>query len=211
MNKDLHQFLAEIRQRGPDYFASVSQPVDPVYEPCVIQQKLAERDRYPVIRFENVNGSDIPLVTNMFGKYELLGLALGVEPDEPKSSILSTFRERIANPIDTVTVGRGDAPVKQVVIEGGDIDLASIPVIRHAEKNSGKYISIGVLVVRDPETGVLNAGVYRHEIKGPQEIACMFNPAHHAGYIYRKYRELKRPMEAVLFIGHHPAAILGSL
>lgn len=211
MNKDLHQFLAEIRQRGPDYFASVSRPVDPVYEPCVIQQKLAERDRYPVIRFENVNGSDISLVTNMFGKYELLGLALGVEPDEPKSSILSTFRERIANPIDTVTVGRGDAPVKQVVIEGGDIDLASIPVIRHAEKNSGKYISIGVLVVRDPETGVLNAGVYRHEIKGPQEIACMFNPAHHAGYIYRKYRELKRPMEAVLFIGHHPAAILGSL
>ena len=211
MNKDLHQFLAEIRQRGPDYFASVSRPVDPVYEPCVIQQKLAERDRYPVIRFENVNGSDIPLVTNMFGKYELLGLALGVEPDEPKSAILSTFRERIANPIDTVTVGRGDAPVKQVVIEGGDIDLASIPVIRHAEKNSGKYISIGVLVVRDPETGVLNAGVYRHEIKGPQEIACMFNPAHHAGYIYRKYRELKRPMEAVLFIGHHPAAILGSL
>lgn len=211
MNKDLHQFLAEIRQRGPDYFASVSRPVDPVYEPCVIQQKLAARDRYPVIRFENVNGSDIPLVTNMFGKYELLGLALGVEPDEPKSAILSTFRERIANPIDTVTVGHGDAPVKQVVIEGGDIDLSQIPVIRHAEKNSGKYISIGVLVVRDPETGVLNAGVYRHEIKGPQEIACMFNPAHHAGYIYRKYRELKRPMEAVLFIGHHPAAILGSL
>ena len=211
MNKDLHQFLAEIRQRGPDYFASVSRPVDAVYEPCVIQQKLAARDRYPVIRFENVNGSDLPLVTNMFGKYELLGLALGVEPDEPKSSILSTFRERIANPVDTVTVGRGDAPVKQIVLEGGDIDLGRIPVIRHAEKNSGKYISIGVLVVRDPETGVLNAGVYRHEIKGPQEIACMFNPAHHAGYIYRKYRELKRPMEAVLFIGHHPAAILGSL
>ena len=108
-------------------------------------------------------------------------------------------------------MGRGDAPVKQIVLEGGDIDLGRIPVIRHAEKNSGKYISIGVLVVRDPETGVLNAGVYRHEIKGPQEIACMFNPAHHAGYIYRKYRELKRPMEAVLFIGHHPAAILGSL
>ena len=211
MNKDLHQFLAEIRQRGPDYFASVSRPVDAVYEPCVIQQKLAARDRYPVIRFENVQGSDIPLVTNMFGKYELLGLALGVEPDEPKSSILSTFRERIANPVDTVTVGRGDAPVKQVVLEGGDVDLGRIPVIRHAEKNSGKYISIGVLVVRDPETGVLNAGVYRHEIKGPRELACMFNPAHHAGYIYRKYRELKRPMEAVLFIGHHPAAILGSL
>ena len=211
MNKDLHQFLAEMRQRGPDYFATVSRRVEPVYEPPVIQQKLAAQDRYPVIRFENVAGADMPLVTNLFGSYDLLGLALGVDPGEPRSAILSTFRERIAQPVDAVAVDRGDAPVKQTVIEGADIDLSKIPVVKHAEKNSGKYISIGVLVVRDPETGILNAGVYRHEIKGRNEIACMFNPAHHAGYIYRKYKELKKPMEAVLFIGHHPAAILGAL
>ena len=211
MNKDLHQFLAEMRQRGPDYFASVSRQVEPIYEPSVIQQKFAERNEYPIIRFENVAGADMPLVTNLFGKYELLGVALGVEPDEPKSSILSTFRERIANPIETTTVDRGDAPVKQIVWEGDDIDMNRIPIVKHAEKNSGKYISIGVLVVKDPETGILNAGVYRHEIQGKDRIACMFNPAHNAGYIYRKYQELKKPMEAVLFIGHHPAAILGAL
>ena len=211
MNKDLHQFLAELRQRGREYFATVSRPVDPVHETAVIQQKLAARDQYPVIRFENVNGSDMPLVTNLFGKYELLGLALGVDPGEPKSAILSEFRSRLANPVDTTTVGRGDAPVKQVVWRDGDVDLGRVPVVKHAEKNSGKYISIGVLVVRDPDTGVLNAGVYRHEIKGRDEIACMFNPAHHAGYIYRKHRERGEPMEAVLFVGHHPAAILGSL
>ena len=39
----------------------------------------------------------------------------------------------------------------------------------------------------------------------------MFNPAHHGAYIYRKYREMKKPMEAVLFIGHHPATVMGSL
>ena len=211
MNKDLHQFLAEMRQLGPDYFASVSRQVDPIYEPSVIQQKFAERNEYPVIRFENVAGADMPLVTNLFGKYELLGLALGVEPDQPQSSILTTFRERIAKPIETTSVKRNDAPVKQVVWQADEIDINRIPVIKHAEKNSGKYISIGVLVVRDPETGILNAGVYRHEIQGKDRIACMFNPAHNVGYIYRKYQELNRPMEAVLFIGHHPAAILGAL
>ena len=211
MNKDLHQFLAEMRQLGPDYFASVSRQVDPIYEPSVIQQKFAERNEYPVIRFENVAGADMPLVTNLFGKYELLGLALGVEPDQPQSSILTTFRERIAKPIETTSVKRNDAPVKQVVWQADEIDINRIPVIKHAEKNSGKYISIGVLVVRDLETGILNAGVYRHEIQGKDRIACMFNPAHNVGYIYRKYQELNRPMEAVLFIGHHPAAILGAL
>ena len=66
---------------------------------------------------------------------------------------------------------------------------------------------MGVLVVRDPETGILNAGMYRHEVQGRDKLGCMFNPAHHCGYIYRKYQELNKKMEAVLFIGHHPASI----
>ena len=211
MNKDLRTFLAEARQMGPDYFASVGRRVDPIYEPCVIQQKFAARDEWPVIRFDDVAGSDMALVTNLFGRYELLGLALGVDPDRPKSEILDRFRERVAKPVPVRRVARADAPVKEVVLGADAVDLGAFPVLKHAEGNSGKYIAIGCLVVKDPETGVLNAGVYRHEIKGRAELACMFNPAHHAGYIYRKYREAGRKMQAVLFIGHHPAGVLGVL
>jgi 2,5-furandicarboxylate decarboxylase 1 len=211
MNKDIKTFLAEARQLGPDYFVSVSRTVDPVFEPCVIQQKLAADGRFPVIRCASVNGSDLPLVTNLFGSYELLGLALGVSPDEPKSAVLRRFRERTSAPLPTVTVPAADAPVKQVTITGNDIDLGRLPIVHHAEKDSGKYITAGCLVVRDPDSGVLNAGMYRHEIKGRDRLACMFNPAHHAGYIYRRCKELNRRMEAVLFIGHHPAALLGTL
>lgn len=211
MNKDLRSFLAQTRQLGGKYFAHVTRPVDPLYEPCVIQQKLAEAGRFPVISFDQINGSDLPLVTNLFGSYELLGLALDVGPDEPKSAILQRFRERLANPIPVREVAARDAPVKQVVIRGTDIDLGKLPLVHHAERNADKYIPIGCLVVRDPETGVLNAGVYRHQVKGKAEIAAMFNPAHHGGYIYRSYKARREPMEAVLFIGHHPAAVMGAL
>ena len=210
MNKDLRTFLAEMRQLGPRYFTSVSNSVDPVFEPCVIQQKLAAEDRFPVIRFEDMNGSEQPLLTNLFGSYELLGLALGIEPGESKSAILERFRERAENPLPTKTVAREDAPVKQVVRTGDDIDLGALPIVHHAERDSGKYITVGCLVVRDPDSGVLNVGMYRHEVKGPDSLACMFNPAHHGGYIYRRYKELNEPMEAVLFLGHHPAAVIGS-
>ena len=211
MNKDMRTFLGEARQLGRDYFASVTRPVDPMYEPSMIQQKLAAEGRYPVIRMENMNGSELPLATNMFGSYELLGLALGVDPGTPKSEILHRFRSRIANPLSTVAVGREDAPVKQVIHTDGGIDLNKLPIVHHAEKDSGKYISVGCLVVRDPDTGILNVGMYRHELQGTNRLGCMFNPAHHAGYIYRRCRELGKRMEAVLFIGHHPAAILGTL
>ncbi len=210
MSKDIRTFIGEARQLGSRFFASVSRPVDPVFEPCVIQQKFAAEGKFPVIRFDKINGSEIPLATNLMGSYELLGLALDVDPNESKSNILKRFRERGANPLPTKTVARENAPVKQIVMTGDDIDLGKLPITHHAEEDSGKYITVGTLVVRDPDTGVLNAGIYRHEVKGKDKIGCMFNPAHHAGYIYRRHRELNKPMEALLFIGHHPAAVLGS-
>ena len=211
MNKDLRSFIGEARQLGSAFYANVSKEVDPIFEPCVIQQKLAAEGRYPVIRCENVNGSELPLLTNLFGNYDLLGLALGVDPDEPKSAILQRFIDREANPLPTKTISPANAPVKQRVLLGDDVDLSKLPIVHHAEKDSGKYITVGVLVLRDPDSGILNAGMYRHELQGKNLLGCMFNPAHHAAYIYRRYIELNKRMEAVLFIGHHPAALIGTL
>jgi len=211
MNKDLRSFIGEARQLGSNFFANISKPIDPIFEPCVIQQKLAAQGRFPVIRCDKINGSNLPLVTNLFGSYELLGLALGVDPGEPKAAILQRFIERENNPLPTESISPKDAPVKQRVITGSAVNLNELPIIHHAEKDSGKYITVGVLVVRDPDSGVLNAGMYRHEVQGKNLLGCMFNPAHHGGYIYRRYQELKQKMEAVLFIGHHPAALIGTL
>jgi 2,5-furandicarboxylate decarboxylase 1 len=211
MNMDLRSFLGEARQLGPEFFVSISKPVDPVLETCVIQQKLAADGRYPAIRMENIKGSELPLATSVLGSYSLLGLALGVDPGEPKSAILQRFRDRAAKPLEPQSVPREKAPVKQVVLTGDDVDLAKLPIVHHAEQDSGKYITVGVLILRDPDSGVLNAGMYRHEVKGKDKLGCMFNPAHHAGYIYRRCQELNKRMEAVLFIGHHPAALIGAL
>ena len=211
MSMDLRSFLGEARQLGPDYFVSISKPVDPVLETCIIQQKLAAEQRYPAIRMENIKGAELPLATSILGSYSLLGLALGVDPGEPKSAILQRFRDRAATPLKPQEITREEAPVKQVVLVGDNVDLAKLPIVHHAEKDSGKYITVGVLVLRDPDSGVLNAGMYRHEVKGKDKLGCMFNPAHHAAYIYRRCQELNKRMEAALFIGHHPAALLGAL
>ena len=211
MNKDLRTFLDEIRKLGPQHFVTVPRELDPTYEPCVIQQKLAAEKRFPVVYCEKMKGSRLPLVTNLFGSYELLGLALGIEPGTPKGAILKQYRERMARPVPAREVPRDRAPVKEVVLTGDAADLGLLPIVHHAENDSAKYITVGCLVVQDPDTGIPNVGIYRHEVQGKNLLGCMFNPAHHAGYIYRKYKELKRPMEAILFLGHHPAAVMGTL
>lgn len=211
-NKDLRDFLEVVRKAGPDYYVQVRKPLDPHLELGVIQRKLYKKDRAPVIYCPEITGSRLPVVSSLFGSYELLGVALGMEPGKvEKNSILHEYRRREAAPKPVVTVPFGEAPVKEVVLRGADADLAKLPLIHHAPLDSGKYITIGNMICRDPDTEVCNVGVYRHELKDKQTLGCMFNPVHHGNLIARRYAELGKRMEVVIFLGHHPAVVMGSM
>jgi 2,5-furandicarboxylate decarboxylase 1 len=159
-----------------------------------------------------IRGSKLPLVTNVFGSHELLGVALGMEPGKiDQGAILHEYRRREAKRRRTKTVPRSDAPVKEVVLRGKDVDLGHLPITHHAPLDSAKFITIGNMVCRDPDTGVYNVGVYRHEVKGKKELGAMLLPYHHACVIAERYAELGKKMEVALFIGHHPAVVLASM
>lgn len=207
MNKDLRTFLNFLQDNHPEYFVKVGKEVSPILEIPIIQQKLAKENRYPVIYVEKVQMSKLPLITNLFGSYELLGLAIGVDD---KSQILKEYMRREINLIATTKVSKEQAPVKEVIWTGKEIDLGKLPIVHHAEKDSGKYVVIGCMVCRDPYSGTPNVGIYRHEVKGKERLGCMINPHHHASYIYRRYQEMGRPMEVSIFIGHHPAVVIGA-
>jgi 2,5-furandicarboxylate decarboxylase 1 len=69
---------------------------------------------------------------------------------------------------------------------------------------------MGMMVCKDPDTGIPNVGVYRHEVKGKDKLGCMIVMPHHGARIARRYAELGKPMEIVIFIGHHPAVAMGA-
>jgi len=211
-NRDLRDFLEVIRKAGPRYYAEVNQPLDPHLEVGVIQHKLYKIDRNPVIYCPNIAGSKFPLVTNVFGSFELLGVALGMEPGRvDQGEILHEYRRREADlkPVRMVSAAR--APVKEVVLRGKKVDLGILPITHHAPLDSAKFITIANMVCRDPDTGILNVGVYRHEVKGKNQLGAMLLPYHHAGVIARRYAELGKKMGVALFLGHHPAVVLGSM
>ena len=212
MGKDLRSFLETVRRAGPDFYLEAKKPLSPYLEACVLEQKLAKQGQFPVIYCPEIMGSKLPLVTNVFGSYEMLGIILGMEPGKHATrDILHEYRRREASLKPPVMVPVSEAPVKEIIRKGENVDLGLLPVCHHAELDSGKYITIGSMITKDPETGVPNVGVYRHEVKGTDQLGCMINPINHGAFIARRYAQLKKPMEVVLFIGHHPAAILGSL
>ncbi|MDP2916955.1 MAG: UbiD family decarboxylase [Dehalococcoidia bacterium] len=213
MSKDLREFLSLAKKAGPEFYVEVKKPLKPELEKDVLQLKLyKERGLSPVIYCPVIKGSKLPLVSNIFGSYELLGLALGLEPKKAtKSQIFHDYLKKKNELKPVKKVPASQAPVKEVILKGKDVDLGVLPLIYHAERNSKKYVPIGQMVCRNPDTGVLNVGVYRHEVKGKDKLGAMFVPDHHAAYHARRYAELGKPMEVAIFIGHHPAVALGSL
>ena len=210
MAKDLRHFLQLARNAGPDFFVEIRKPLKPVLEPFILQQKLLKDGRHPVLYCHSVEGSRIPLVTGVLGSYDLLGLAMDMAPTHlDRSEIGREFRKRAAGARPVKVIPASDAPVREVILTGQDVDLGLLPITQHHELDSGKYVASGVLLCKDPDTGVPNAGVYRHEWKGRDQLGCGFAPAHNAGYIVGRCAALGKPMEVAIVIGHHPAFFLG--
>ena len=210
MTKDLRQFLETLRLAGPEYYLEARKSLVPDLEVSYLQTRLAEAGRFPAVYCPRIAGSRLPLVSGCFGSYGLLGLALDMTPAEIRDrgvpGVLERFTQRWSRPRRVKDVSGVRAPVQEVVLQGEDVDLSLLPVLKHSPGDSGKYISVGMVVTRDPDTSVPNAGIYRQEVKGKDRLGCRINPSSNGTIFARRHAALKKPMEVVSVIGHHPAA-----
>ncbi len=202
MAKDLRTYLQELMEARPNDLKIVEQEVDPKWEiTAMIEQLRREQEGFPAVLFKNVKGSKLPVLINLAGSYDRLALAIGTD----KRNMVPEYAKREGNFTAPKEVSRNEAPVQEVVWTGDDIDLKKLPIVWHNEEDSGYYIDAGPSIVLDPDSGKLNAGIYRHERQAHDELGFMPNPAHHGAYVLRRYRDLGQSMEVAIAVGHHPA------
>lgn len=210
MSKDLRQFLQIAKEAGPDFYVEVNRPLKPELEVGIIQHKLASERRYPAIYCPEIEGSKLPLITGLFGSYEMYALALDMDPGTEKPKVLQQYMERVSDLKPPQMIPASEAPVKEIILRGEDVDLGLLPILKHAELNSGKYMTINPCISQDPVTGIPNVGDYRHELKGKDELGAFISPANHGAIIARKHAEIGKQMEVAIFSGHHPAVMLAA-
>jgi 2,5-furandicarboxylate decarboxylase 1 len=202
-NKDLRSFLKTAKEAGE--VVEINKPFSTNFEIPAVISKAEEEKKYPALIFNNVKESDMPVVTNVFATRKRLAIALGCE----EANLNAHYRVCEDKRIKPVLVDNG--PVQEVVLTGDDVDLTKLPIIKHNEKDAGPYITCGAGVVRDPETGCRNIGVYRHELYGKNKIGIHMAEVSHVNYIYGKYAAKGKKMPIAITIGHHPAFYLGVL
>lgn len=209
--KDLRSFLKAARESGPDCYVECRRTLKSELEVGIIQHKLAKEGRFPALFCPQIENSTIPLVTNVFGSIEMYALAFDMKPGyDDHTAVLKEYMKRMNRPIQPTIVPPSKAPVKEIVIRGDGVDLQSLPLLKHAEMNSGKYMTMNPFICKDPMTGIPNVGIYRHELRGRDEVAAQIHPANHGAIIAQRHAKMGRHMEAVIISGHHPAAIFGA-
>jgi 4-hydroxy-3-polyprenylbenzoate decarboxylase len=127
-----------------------------------------------------------PFLGNAYGPWAAEALCMGVPLDEITSNHEAMYRKALSAvdaklgfggmpKIDPVEIAREDAPVKEVVLTGDDIDLTRFAFIQTNPADAGRYINTGSVIMDDPELG-RNVGTYRCQLKGPRQIGVNPEP-----------------------------------
>ncbi len=202
MVEDLRAYLACLEEQRQ--LLRVQEEVDPKYEIAAGIRKTSDIEG-PALLFERVKGfPGWRVLGGLFATRKLVALALEVPEEELLERYLTLEEKRI--PPEMVT----DAPVKEIRWKGAEIDLYRLPIVTHAEKDIGPYVTIGIQIGKDPDTGIRNVSIHRMLLLGKDRLSLWAPSDHHLGRMILKAEEKGRGLEVATAIGVDPAIIIGS-
>ena len=166
--------------------------------------------------FEQVKGSDIPLAINTFGSYDRLHKALGCDNLDVLASRIAELTkpeppvglmDKIRKGLDLLKLAgygpkvRSGAALCQQVVHTDDADITKLPVIQCWPKDGGKYITLGQVITRHPETGARNMGMYRVQVFDKKLTAMHWHMHHDGARHFRAWKKLGKPCPLAIVLG----------
>jgi 2,5-furandicarboxylate decarboxylase 1 len=181
----------------------------PIDSNLAVAGLLKKRDGGPALLFTAVEGNDVPVVGNLLCCQLNCEAAFGID----FRGIRDAVGRALGSPMPPVVVEKADA---QQHVHTSDIDLQSmLPVLFHTAEDAGRFITAGVVIVRDPETGVYNASYHRLQLIGPNRTAIKLDYGRHLRLAFERAQRLGVPLPIVVCIGtdlalQYTAATMGS-
>ncbi|KKB78398.1 decarboxylase UbiD [Devosia soli] len=177
----------------------VEEEVDPHFD---LSALLSLTHDTKAVVAKKIKGSELPVFGNLLSDRNRIAMALGVEPKAIQEALLASVKK----PVPPILVE--NAPVQQ--LDFADGVLARLPVPTFFAKETGPYISAGMMVAVDPETGLGNASYARLKILSPTEALIGIAPNHHLAIMARRASALGKPLPFAVVLGAHPAIQLAA-
>ena len=223
--RDLRAFIQLLEERGQ--LRRITAPVDPDLELAAIADRVLASGG-PGLVFENVIGSSMPVAVNLLGTVERVVWSMGLEHPQQleelgeRLALLQQPRppkglgetKQFARVFWDLVKARPDLdllpPCRQQVFEGDAVDLNNIPLIRPWPGDAGGVITLGLVITKDPETGVPNVGVYRLQKQSVNTMTVHWLSVRGGARHLRKAAAMGKKLEVAVAIGVHPLLVMAA-
>ena len=204
----LRSALARMAQAGR--LKSYDRPADTHLEIAAIMKKL---DGGPALLFSNASGTGMPVLGNVLSCRENCEAAFGMD----FNGIRGFIGRALAAPKPPELVAKG--PAQDVVLRldsNGGFDVRKLlPALHHTAEDAGRFITAGIVIVRDPDSGVYNASYHRLQLIGPNRTGVKLDLGRHLRFAFERARAKKQHLPIAVCIGtdlalHYTAATMGS-
>ena len=178
-HKDLRDFINQLEQIGE--LKRIQHPVNPHLEITEICDRTIKAEG-PALLFENVQGSSVPVLANLFGTPKRVAMGMGEndvaslrevgkllaflkEPEPPRGmkdawNKMSVFKQALNMAPKVVR----NAPCQEVIMEKDSVDLSTFPIQTCWPGDVAPLITWGLVITRGPEKERQNLGIYRQQL-----------------------------------------------
>lgn len=184
----------------------LTEPLELDYVPTALVWELEKRKQFPVIYVEKPLGFDMPVVANLFADRGRIARMAGVGA---AAEFNGAWLRAETNPIPPVIVV-DSGPVQEVVMTGQEVDAGLLPISRHFAADAGRYIGSGILVCKDPDTGVRNLSYQRLHLRGKNRFGASLHSRGHIWDHLLRCQARGKNLEVAIVLGAHPAVHLAA-
>ncbi|MDI6715663.1 MAG: menaquinone biosynthesis decarboxylase [Actinomycetota bacterium] len=216
--RDLRDFIKFLESKGE--LKRVSVEVDPILEVTEITDRVS-KNYGPALLFENPKGFDIPILINTFGSYERMSWALGVNnldevpvrlaellPDGEPGTLWEKISAllKLKNIADYKPKEIKNAPCQEMVLTD-NFSLDNFPILKCWPQDGGRFITLPLVITKDPDSGRQNVGMYRMQVYDAKTTGMHWHDHHDGAHNFRKHQQLNKPTEVAVALGGDPATI----
>ena len=196
----MRNYLAELERNGS--LVRISREVDPVFELAAVTRAFQQRGDAAVL-FERVQGTHLPVVTNLYGSRQRLASLIGAG-EQGFCRRWSELIGQLASPPDSATTTI-ERPANLVTGQ-----LSELPLITYHSKDAGPYFTSPIYLAKDPQTGVPNLSFHRSMYVSDQELRVRLGDTHNLAAYYRDAEARDESLEAAMLIGVAPEIFMAA-
>ena len=205
--EDLREFIGQVEKLGA---LRRVEGADPIYEIGGITEVAAGTPECPAILFDSIKGfpRGFRVFTNATVSAQRAALALGIDPQLPPIEALKEWRTRRSELKMHKPRLVKEGPVFQN--SSREVDLSRFPAPVWHKDDGGPYIGSGsIVVMRDPDSGWVNASIYRVQVHDKQRVTVQFDHAgRHGAIIAKRYWDAGKPCPLAVVNGPDPALFI---